>query len=177
MPQMTERFRFWLLPLAAALIATAAGFALYKFSRSSGADALERLTKISLRDLSGNSHRLSEWKGKVLVVNFWATWCEPCREEIPALVKIQSRLEGKGLQIVGIAIDSADKVQDFSKTYGINYAVLLGGMDAFDLLRGLGNSAGGLPFTLVLDRTGRIRTTRLGGISGSELERAIEPLL
>lgn len=174
---MTERFKFWLFPLAAALIAAAAGFALHKYSRSAADEALGRLSKASLRDLSGNSHHLTEWKGKVLVVNFWATWCEPCREEIPALAKIQSKFEANGLQIVGIAIDSADKVLDFSKKYGINYAVLLGSTETLDLLRGLGNNAGGLPFTLVLDRAGKMKTTRLGGISESELVRAVEPLL
>lgn len=174
---MTERIKFWLVPLAAALIAAAAGFALYKYSRSAADEALSKLTAASLKDPSGNPRRLSEWKDKVLVINFWATWCEPCREEVPALARIQSKFEANGLTIVGIAIDSADKVQEFSKRYGINYPVLLGDMESLDLLRGLGNSSGGLPFTMVLDRAGKIRTTRLGGITESELESALEALL
>ena len=174
---MADRLKHWLIPLAAALIAAAAGFALHKYSRSATDEALAKLTVVPLQDLSGSLHRLSEWRHKVLIINFWATWCEPCREEVPALTRIQSKFEANGLTIVGIAIDSADKVRSFAKLYGINYVILLGGTESLDLLRGLGNNAGGLPFTLVLDRAGKIRATRLGGIRESELEELVERLL
>jgi thiol-disulfide isomerase/thioredoxin len=174
---MTERIRFWLASLAIALVAAAAGFALHQYSKSATDEALAKLTAVSLKDLSGRSRQLAEWKDKVLVINFWATWCEPCREEVPALIRVQSKFAANGLAIVGIAIDSADKVRDFSKEFEINYVVLLGGMESFELLRGLGNNAGGLPFTLVLDRAGKIRRTQLGRISESDLRQAVEPLL
>ncbi|MBI4289904.1 MAG: TlpA family protein disulfide reductase [Betaproteobacteria bacterium] len=176
---MAKSLRFWPAALTAAIIAAAAGYAVHKAFLSGTADnaALAQLTSSTLRDLSGDPRRLSEWNGKVLVVNFWATWCEPCRQEVPALVRIQSRFEANGLVIAGIAIDSVDKVREFSKQYGINYAVLVGGLDAIELIRGLGNRTGGLPFTLVLDRQGKLVTTHLGRISEAELEQAVKPLL
>lgn len=176
---MAERSRFWPVALAAAIIATAAGYAVHRafFDGSAASESIARLTGSTLRDLSGNPRRLSEWKGKVLVVNFWATWCEPCREEVPGLIRIQSRFEANGLAIAGIAIDSVDKVRAFSNQYGINYAVLIGGLDAIELVRGLGNRTGGLPFTLILDRQGKLVTTHLGKVSDADLEREIKPLL
>jgi thiol-disulfide isomerase/thioredoxin len=176
---MAKGIRFWPAALVAAIIAAAAGYALYKaLLDGTAADAATtQLTSSVLRDLSGNPRRLSEWKGKVLVVNFWATWCEPCRDEVPALVRIQSRFEANGLSIAGIAIDSVDKVRAFAKQYGINYDLLIGGLEAIELVRGLGNRTGGLPFTLILDRQGRLVTTHLGRISEAELERAVKPLL
>lgn len=176
---MARRIKFWPAALAAAIIAAAAGYAVHKalFSGTAASESLTQLTSSTLRDLSGNPRRLSEWNGKVLVVNFWATWCEPCREEVPGLVRTQSRFEANGLVIAGIAIDSVDKVREFAKQYGINYALLIGGLDAVELIRGLGNRSGGLPFTLVLDRQGKLVATHLGRISEAELERAVKPLL
>jgi thiol-disulfide isomerase/thioredoxin len=176
---MAKRLGFWPAALAAAIIAAVAGYAVHQafFSGTADSASVTQLTSSILRDLSGNPRRLSEWNGKVLVVNFWATWCAPCREEVPALVRIQSRFEANGLSIAGIAIDSVDKVREFAKQYGINYDLLIGGLDAIELIRGLGNRTGGLPFTLVLDRQGKLVTTHLGRISEAELERVVRPLL
>ena len=176
---MAKPSRFWPVALAAAIIAAAAGYALYKVisTGTASGESLVQLTSSPLQDLSGNPRRLSEWKGRVLVVNFWATWCEPCRQEIPGLVKIQSKFESNGLVIAGIAIDSVDKVREFSRQFGINYAVLVGGLESIELLRGLGNRTGGLPYTLVLDKQGKLVTTHLGRISEAELEHVVRPLL
>ena len=72
-------------------------------------------------DVEGREQALGQWQGKVLVVNFWATWCAPCREEMPEFVRAQAELGGKGLQFVGIAVDQADKVRQFAQEIGINY--------------------------------------------------------
>ncbi|MBI2318605.1 MAG: TlpA family protein disulfide reductase [Betaproteobacteria bacterium] len=163
-----------------AIVAVASGYALYTkaySARTASTEALAQLRKAPLRDLSGNSRRLEEWTHQALVVNFWATWCEPCREEVPALVRTQSKFAANGLAIVGIAIDSADKVRDFGKEYGVNYTLLLGALETVDLVRGLGNRAGGLPFTLVMSKGGRLVTAHLGAISEADLERAVRRAL
>jgi thiol-disulfide isomerase/thioredoxin len=123
-----------------------------------------------MRDLEGHPRSLLEWKGQVLVCNFWATWCAPCREEIPALARIRAKMSAKRVEIVGIAIDQASNVADFIKELGIVYPVVLADAGSIDLMRRLGNSAGGLPFTVVLDRAGKLTYRRLGTITEAELE-------
>ena len=119
----------------------------------------------------------ADWKGKVLVVNFWATWCAPCRQEIPGLISVQGKYAANGLQVVGIAVDQADKAQAFAKDVGINYPVLVAGMEGASLARNLGNRTGALPFTLVLDRGGTPVKAHLGLITEEELDRLLGPLL
>jgi thiol-disulfide isomerase/thioredoxin len=135
------------------------------------------LMQAALPDLTGRSQPLSQWKGKVLVVNFWATWCAPCREEIPALIQVQNQLGPKGLQIIGIAIDQAERVTPYVTEMRINYPVLVGELDAMDLAQQAGNQVGGLPFTVVLDRSGRPIRSELGGLNREKLERIVQPLL
>ena len=118
----------------------------------------------ALPDLAGQSQPLSQWKGRILVVNFWATWCAPCREEIPALIEVQNSLGPKGLQIVGIAIDQAERVKPYAAEMRINYPILIGELDAMDLAQQAGNQLGGLPFTVILDRSGKPVRTELGGL-------------
>jgi thiol-disulfide isomerase/thioredoxin len=132
---------------------------------------------VRLADLQGHQQALDQWRGKVLVVNFWATWCEPCREEIPAFVKLQEKYRARGLQFVGIAIDQRDKIQIFAQQFGINYPVLLGGIDAVEISRQSGNRVGALPFTVVLDRHGRIVGRELGKASEARLEGLFRSLL
>jgi len=170
---MTPRVRMLLLVVA--LLATAAGIVFYGAMRSQSAasEAVEELLRARLPDPDGVPQNLAQWRGKLLIVNFWATWCEPCRQEVPALVRIQTAFAPKGVQIVGIALDSAAKVRDFAKEYGINYALVVGGMETIDLTRKLGNAAAALPYTVVLDPSGKIVTTRLGGITEQELRSVI----
>ena len=126
---------------------------------------------------AGASERLSQWKGKVIVVNFWATWCDPCREEMPRFVKLQSEYGARGLQFVGIAVDQADKVAQFSTEIKLNYPALIGGYGAIELSRTLGNSVGALPFTVVLNRAGDVVYSQLGPVKDPELRSLITQLL
>lgn len=139
--------------------------------------AQSALANLSLPDPSGKAQSLTQWKGQVVLVNFWATWCEPCRKEMPALEAAQKQFGPNGLQIVGIAIDSPAKVAQFAKELGVSYPLVIGGLETIDLVRELGNKAGGLPFTVVLDRQGRVKATHLGELSGPDIERLIRPLL
>jgi thiol-disulfide isomerase/thioredoxin len=129
------------------------------------------------RDLSGAKRTLQEWRGRVVVCNFWATWCAPCREEIPMLVAVREVFASKGVEIVGIGIDQAAKVNEFSRTYGITYPLLIAEANAIELMRRLGNTLGGLPYTVVLDRFGGIAHRRLGALTRAELEEVLKGLL
>jgi thiol-disulfide isomerase/thioredoxin len=141
------------------------------------ASAAAGLMLARLPDMEGRPQPLAQWRGKVLVVNFWATWCVPCRAEIPAFVRVQERWAAKGLQVVGIAIDETDKVRPYAAELKINYPILVGGLDGIELARQAGNRLGGLPFTVVFDREGETAHTQLGGIDQQKLEALIRPLL
>ena len=135
------------------------------------------LLALNLPDAAGKSEPLAQWAGKVLVVNFWATWCEPCREEMPRFVELQKEYGDKGLQFVGIAVDEADKVRRFTSEINLNYPALVGGYGAIELSKSLGNAVGALPFTVVLNRSGSIVHTQLGPLKSPELRALIGQLL
>lgn len=139
--------------------------------------AADAIMALRLPDLTGREQAMAQWRGKVMVVNFWATWCAPCREEVPAFVKLQAKYGPQGAQFVGVAIDQRDKVAAFAQEFGINYAVLLGGIGTVDVTRQAGNRVGALPFTVVVDRDGRIASRQLGKVKESELEALLQKLL
>jgi thiol-disulfide isomerase/thioredoxin len=134
------------------------------------------LLALTLPDAAGKQETLAQWKGKVLIVNFWATWCEPCKEEMPRFIKLQDEYGAKGLQFVGVAIDQADKVRAFAKDIGLNYPTLVGGYGAIELSKTLGNNVGALPFTVVLDRAGAVVHTQLGPLKDQQLLSIIRQL-
>jgi thiol-disulfide isomerase/thioredoxin len=176
-----------LLYAGAAVLAVAAGFLLRGQLMSSntqpGTDAAaaakgaEVIFAASLPDLQDKNQAISQWRGNVMVVNFWATWCEPCRKEIPEFIELQEKFRDNGLVFVGIAVDQKEKVAAFSKEIGINYPVLVGDMKAMALAEAAGNRQGALPFTVVIDRSGKITGTKLGRLSRSKLEGMLKPLL
>lgn len=131
------------------------------------------LLAATFSDLSGRARKLEEWRGNVLACNFWATWCAPCREEMPMLDEIHRAFEAKGAQVVGIGIDQAEKISEFAKSLKISYPLLVGDGNALALMRRLGNEAGGLPFTVLLDRQGSVRERRLGIYRRDELAAAV----
>jgi len=139
--------------------------------------ASDVIFSLSLPDFENKLQRLSQWRGKVLVVNFWATWCAPCREEIPIFVKMQEKYGNKRLQFVGISIDKADKTVEFAHKFGINYPTLIGTFDTVETSRQAGNKRRVLPYTVIFDRSGQIVTTELGGLTEEKLESVINPLL
>jgi thiol-disulfide isomerase/thioredoxin len=167
-----------------AALSAAAGAAYHLWSRASDgasgrdlADAVERVLQARVVDLQGASQSLEQWRGHVLVVNYWATWCAPCREEIPLFVRMQERYGERGLQFIGIAIDQPDKVAEFAREFRVNYPLVLGGVESIELLRQVGNRAGVLPYSLVLDRKGNLVSREPGGVKEAKLEKLILPLL
>jgi len=128
------------------------------------------LEDMPLRDVEGRPHGIAEWKGKALVCNFWATWCPPCREEIPLLVSSHQEVIAKGGEILGIALDNASNVVEFTKTVRINYPVLITDPSAIELMAKLGNRTGGLPYTVFVDRGGSLVGRKLGMLHAEELE-------
>ena len=168
---------------AVAIAATAAGATYQLWPRKEGAAAsgsgvvVEQVYAARLVDLNGREQTLAQWRGQVLVVNFWATWCAPCREEIPVFVRMQERYGPRDLQFVGIAIDQPEQIARFSREFHINYPLLMGGSDTLDLMLQAGNRAGVLPYTLVITRDGRLVSREPGGLKESRLESIIQPLL
>ena len=163
--------------IALAALALGVGTAYF---RGSGSDATRdgaALLALVLPDAQGQPQPLAQWRGKVLVVNFWATWCAPCREEMPQFVAAQTRDGGKGVQFVGIAVDDPEKVRSFVHEIGLNYPALIGGYGAIELSKTLGNDLSALPFTIVLDRRGNIAHTQLGPLKGPDLDRLLGALL
>ncbi|OQW39365.1 MAG: thioredoxin [Proteobacteria bacterium SG_bin4] len=181
-----SKFKQILLYLCIAVIALGAG----SFFRSLLSDIYQTeltseesqqgakaILEASFPDLKGDDQAVSQWLGKVMVVNFWATWCTPCREEIPEFVEAQSKYGDQGLIFVGIAIDQPEKVKMFSQEFGINYPVLIGSFNTWSLLEAAGNRMSALPYTVVLNRSGEIVDTYLGRVNLKKLEKLIEPLL
>lgn len=170
-----------LMLVAAGLLAATAGH----FYRQHGAAAsaepavaagppLPAATQLT--DLDGTRHSFGEWRGKLLLVNFWATWCAPCLKEIPLLVQVQKDYGPRGLQIVGPAIDDPDEVRKAAKgPLAINYPVIVGTQEQMlGLLNEVGNTVGALPFTLLVAADGTVVHQQLGEFSVDELRKLVE---
>ena len=135
---------------------------------------LDKVPEFSYPDLEGKQRQSKEWANDILVLNFWASWCPPCREETPLFVELQEQYQHQKVRFVGIAIDDPEPVQDFADTYAVNYPILLGDIRASKLSRQLGNRFEGLPFTLVAEPGGRIILRHAGGISREQLEPVLQ---
>jgi peroxiredoxin len=168
----------WIGVALVGLLALAGGayFARGIWSSAPTTDAAA-LYNVALPDAEGREQRLDQWRGKVLVVNFWATWCAPCRDEMREFVRLQRADGAKGLQFVGIAVDQTDKVQQFAKEIDLNYPALIGGLGAMQLSQAMGNELMALPFTLVVSREGKIVHRQLGPLKQAQLEQIIGKLL
>ena len=122
-------------------------------------------TAFSLPDLDGKVRSIKEWDGKYIILNFWATWCPPCREEIPEFINLQTKYAQSGLQFIGVAIDDPIPTKAFSEQLNINYPILIGGMEGITLARQYGNLSNTLPFSVIINPSGSIIARKNGLMS------------
>jgi thiol-disulfide isomerase/thioredoxin len=180
-----------LMYVAIAAIAAGAGFGIYRYgiapkvmtqvptaqattpatpaspsaSESAPTEVPTILPDFSLRDREGQVRSIRSWTGKSMIVNFWATWCAPCRREIPLLKELQQKHGGEGFQVVGVAVDFRDDVLKYAKEIGMDYPILIGEQDGMEAVLKFGLGSMGFPFTVFTDNQGRIVVTHLGELT------------
>ncbi len=158
-------------------------FAIFVFSLFSGLTVADEqpssapLFAATLNDLDDKPVALERYKGKPLVVNFWARWCGPCRTEIPELIKFRAEQKGK-VEVLGIGIeDKAEPAKEFAKAYDMDYPVFVAKAQGIPLMQALGNSKAGLPYTLFIDRHGQVVQKKMGIVRKADLDAVQEALL
>lgn len=182
--------------VAVAVLGAAAGFAIYRFAiepsvtpqaqmqadaeapaqtpQATAADAPAGLPEVlpdfTLADLDGQARSIQSWPGKSMIVNFWATWCAPCRREIPLLRDLQRERGDEGYQVVGVAVDFRDDVVKYAKEIGIDYPVLVGEQEGLEAVNKFGQGSLGFPFTVFTDNQHRIVLFHLGEIEKAEAD-------
>lgn len=165
------------LIIAIGLLAMASGMVARKYFSSVENLSSQPLPAFSLPDLSGKQRSISEWRGKLLIINFWATWCPPCRKEIPEFIKLQEQYAAKGLQFIGVALDDRDAVDEYLKSTKINYPLLIGGNEGIVLNQQLGNNVQAVPYSIVVDQRGQIVYRHQGEFSREKILEIIAPLI
>ncbi|HEX4597153.1 MAG TPA: TlpA disulfide reductase family protein [Burkholderiaceae bacterium] len=172
-PGSGRRVAFIALGLAVAL-ALGAG-AVWTWQRSAAnaaaAQAATWLYDVKLPDADGVEHPLQAWRGTLLVVNFWATWCTPCIEEMPELQRFADEFANHNVAVIGIGVDDADRIRDFRREHALRLPLLAAGFDGMDLARRLGNPDPVLPYTALISPDGRILEQHSGRIQPPELRR------
>lgn len=131
-------------------------------TQKASSDPVQQLFSLQMPDANGKQQALAQWRGKPMVLNFWASWCAPCVKEMPELSKLQKDFAARGVQVIGIGIDSPSAISDFNKKMQISYPLLVSGMEGSELARALGNQTGALPFTVVIGADGKVKKTYLG---------------
>jgi thiol-disulfide isomerase/thioredoxin len=131
------------------------------------------LPDIAFQDQLGNTRRLSDWKGRPLLVNFWAPWCEPCREEIPFLERLSVQRAPEGLQVVGVAVDSRAAVLEYARRAAIQYPLLIGEQPGLQAVKALGMEAV-FPFSVFVDARGRIVTLKIGKLRPDQADLILD---
>lgn len=169
---MPKKLTLNLAAIAVSLVAITAG-ALVALRLEAGPETARvetvALFAQSFNDANGDLQPMNQWQGRLLVVNFWATWCAPCIEEMPDLQKVQGEYAERGVTIVGIAIDNASAVKRFRDEQNVDLPLLVAGAAGTELARQLGNASGALPYTVLLDHSGRITQSKLGRLHASQL--------
>jgi thiol-disulfide isomerase/thioredoxin len=158
------------IALAVCVVAGTGGWFSYRALHPAKPAVAQIRPDLEFRDLKGQAHKLSEWNGKLVLLNFWATWCGPCLHEMPMLVEAQQQYGARGLQVLGVAMDETEPVSQMSARLQLNYPVMAGGAEIGDAMDRLGNDLGALPFSVLIAADGRILDTRAGALSAEELK-------
>ena len=169
--------RQWGLILIAGALAAVLGMGLssYKYRTEKASDtAIEELLTRELRSPGGKMHQTSDWRGKILIINYWASWCPPCVEEMPELVRSQTKYAAKNVLFVGIGVDSPPNIREFLSKTPVNYPIVLGGLEGSNWAKSMGNPSSGLPFTVIVNEKGTIIKSKLGKITEDELSSWID---
>ncbi len=159
--------------LALALVSGLGGFAAYHWLVKPQVITGTPAPDIVITDIDGKAHALAELKGRWVLINFWASWCAPCMDELPLLVDIQKRYADRGLQLLGPALDEREPVLAAVKHFGINYPVSADFNGASAAMELLGNQRGALPYSVLLNPEGQIAETVLGALTAESLETLI----
>lgn len=167
----TSPSRRSMLAVAAAALATGAGWNWWRHqTQSLQVEALQALWGATFEQPDGSLLQLSEFQGKPLVLNFWATWCAPCVEEMPLLNAFYQENKAKNWQMIGLAIDQPSAVKRFLSQHPVEYRIGMAGLNGTDLMKTLGNEAGGLPFTLVLNSQSLVQMRKLGKLTSGDIQ-------
>jgi thiol-disulfide isomerase/thioredoxin len=145
-------------------------------SSAAAGDPVQAFYGQSLPDGAGKPQALGQWKGKALLVNFWAPWCAPCVQEMPELSRLQGEIAARNIQVIGVGIDSPSNIRDFTTRVKVAYPVYVAGMAGSELSRNFGNPGGGLPFTVLIGADGKVRKTYLGRLKFDELRKDLTAL-
>jgi thiol-disulfide isomerase/thioredoxin len=169
----------WFLLIAVAVVSMVNGIGfLWYSSPTSETQPVTHRPIFSFPDLQGKIRTNTEWDGKVVIVNFWATWCSPCIREIPLFIELQKKYGYQGLQFVGVTFDKFGFVENFVNKIGMNYPALIGEQGkVIRLAQEFGNRMGVLPYTIIIDRKGNIILRHVGEMDKAQIERTVLPLL
>jgi alkyl hydroperoxide reductase subunit AhpC len=172
--------RQWIIIVAISLLALLAGVVtsqwIYKTGLASD-PAVKAFLANSWQTPDGKTVDTQKWQGKVLVVNFWASWCPPCVEEMPTLDKLQQEFLQQNVLFVGIGIDSPSNIREFLSNTPVSYPIVIGGLEGSNLAKQLGNSQGALPYTIIINAKGKATYSKLGKISEDDIRSAIKSAL
>lgn len=160
-----------------AVLALTAGIGTRMFTQWQADQQPMPLPTFSFPDVNGTQQSVTQWQGKVIVLNFWATWCPSCLKEIPAFMNLQTQY-GEKVQFIGIALDDVEAVKTFQQKTVVNYPLLISGdFEGFQLAKTLGNIISAIPYTVVTNAEGIVIYRHSGEISASELEAVLAPLV
>ena len=161
----------WISFFTVAAISVILGASAYLLLQRGAPDpAVRSFLAAEWRTIDGQLFDKNKLKGNVLVINFWASWCPPCIEEMPELAHIEKLYAAKNVQFVGIGVDSPSNIREFLKKTPIDYPIILGGLNGSEWAKNLGNTASGLPFTVLIDKNGQVKHKKLGKITEDELK-------
>lgn len=169
---MKNRF---LIVVLLALVAAAAGIGSFQWIAHNSENIAQQRIDFTLTDLEGQSRQASEWDGQIVLINFWAPWCAPCRAEIPLLIELQEEYADQGFQVLGPALDNKEAVAQFAEDYGINYPLFVDLTAALNLQEAYGDTR--LPFSVLLDREGQVVYRHAGELEKNDIEAQISALM